>query len=252
MKLNTHSSTPLYIQLKQALTEDIHRGIYSPGEKLPTETDLCEIYGVSRITVRKAVLELVEEGFLVRQQGKGTFVQHPKVKRELIAVNGHSEYMSELGKAPHNKILSFSIQPASKQIAAALCISPESDVLELQRILYFDDKPLALEISHYPLNIFPNLNQHVQDSVSMYEILKSRYHVTPVHNKKLLNLIFANVSEARHLECEVGEPVFKVEKIAYDAKGQPIHSSFLYYPANRVTFTIDTSTSQEKGNESTL
>lgn len=81
MKLNTHSSTPLYMQLKQAITEDINKGVYTPGEKLPIETDLCDIYGVSRITVRKAVLDLVEEGLLIRQQGKGTFVQYPKAKR---------------------------------------------------------------------------------------------------------------------------------------------------------------------------
>lgn len=243
MKLNTHSSIPLYMQLKQAITEDIHRGVYSTGERLPTETDLCDIYGVSRITVRKAVLELVEEGFLVRQQGKGTFVQRPKAKRELIAVDGHSDYMSKLGKSPSKKMISFGIQPASEQIAKLLCISSESHVLELQRILYFDDKPLTLEISHYSLERFPNLNQYVHDSVSMYETLKSKYDIAPVYNEKLLNLIFANAAEAKHLETEAGEPLFKIEKVAYDAAKQPIHSSFLYYPANRVTFTINTSMS---------
>ncbi|WP_411738558.1 GntR family transcriptional regulator [Peribacillus sp. S4] len=250
MKLNTHSSTPLYMQLKQSIIEDINKGIYSPGERLPTETELCDIYGVSRITVRKAVLDLVEEGLLIRQQGKGTFVQYPKVKRELFAVNGHAEYMSELGKIPQTKILSFGIIPAPANISKSLEITPESDVLELQRILYYDNQPLTLEISHYSLKVLPNLNEHVHNSVSMYDIIKHKYNITPVHNTKLLNMVLANADEAKFLECEVGDPLFKVEKVAYDAKKQPIHSSYLYYPANRVTFTIDSSMSQEKGNES--
>ena len=241
MKLNTHSSTPLYMQLKQAITEDINKGVYTPGEKLPIETDLCDIYGVSRITVRKAVLDLVEEGLLIRQQGKGTFVQYPKAKRELFAVNGHTEYMSELGKVPQTKILSFGIKPVKAHVAKMLSISLESEVLELQRILYYDDQPLTLEISHYSLELLPHLDQHVHNSVSMYDTIKNKYNIAPVHNKKLLNMVFANVDEAKHLECEVGEPLFKVEKVAYDAQKRPIHSSFLHYPANRVTFTIDSS-----------
>ncbi|WP_019393680.1 GntR family transcriptional regulator [Priestia filamentosa] len=245
MKLNTHSSTPLYIQLKQTLTEDINKGVYSPGEKLPIETDLCDIYGVSRITVRKAILDLVEDGLLTRQQGKGTFVQYPKAKRELFAVNGHAEYMSEMGKSPKTKMLSFGLKAAKANIADILSISLESDVLELQRILFYDDQPLTLEISHYSLELLPKLNEYVHNSVSMYETIKKHYNVTPVHNKKLLNMVFANADEAKHLNCEVGEPLFKVEKVAYDAQKRPIHSSFLYYPANRVTFTIDSSMSNE-------
>ncbi len=96
--LNNGSSKPLYIQLKQILTDDIKKGIYSPSIKLPTESELCSKYNVSRITVRKAILDLVDEGYLVRQQGKGTFVKSPKLKRELIAVNGYSEFMESTGK----------------------------------------------------------------------------------------------------------------------------------------------------------
>lgn len=72
--------------------------MYSPTAKLPTENELCTKYNVSRITVRKAILDLVEEGYLIRQQGKGTFVKSPKLKRELIAVNGYSEFMESTGK----------------------------------------------------------------------------------------------------------------------------------------------------------
>lgn len=244
MKLNNHSSTPLYMQLKQAITEDITRGTYAPGQRLPTETELCEIYAVSRITVRKAVLDLVEEGLLVRQQGKGTFVQHRKVKRELIAVNGYSEYMMESGKTPHNKTISYGIQSATNDIAAKLNIPPGSDVLELKRVLYYDTQPFSFEISHYSLEALPDLIQHVRESVSMYDIIKNKYQIALVHNTKLLNLVFLSSAQAKYLECEVGEPTFQLEKIAYDAMKRPIHSSLLYYPANRVTFTIDSSLSQ--------
>ena len=105
------------------------------------------------ITVRKAILDLVEEGWLVRQQGKGTFVKSPKLKRELIAVNGYSEFMESTGKKPKHQILSHEIIEAPKSIAQKLRVDSESPVLELKRILFHDDQPLSFEIAHYPLSI---------------------------------------------------------------------------------------------------
>lgn len=110
----------------QIITDDIKKGVYSPTAKLPTENELCTKYNVSRITVRKAILDLVEEGYLIRQQGKGTFVKSPKLKRELIAVNGYSEFMESTGKKPKHHVLSHDIIPASKPIAEKLKSIPRA------------------------------------------------------------------------------------------------------------------------------
>ncbi|MGC4378485.1 GntR family transcriptional regulator [Fictibacillus sp. Mic-4] len=244
MKLNNQTSVPLYSQLKQIILEDIDRGVYSPGEKMPTESELCDKYGVSRITVRKAVLDLVDDGILIRQQGKGTFVQRQKIKRELISITGYSEFMVESGKKPDTKIISLNILHASEEIADSLAIEPGDEILEMKRILFYDEMPFVFEVSTYPLTLVPNLDQYIHESISTYEILKNRYHLYPAHKTELINVISAHAEEAKYLNCEVGTPLCKIDKIAYDADRQPIHTSALYYPADRVTFTINSSIPQ--------
>ncbi|MEC5243149.1 GntR family transcriptional regulator [Bacillus mojavensis] len=227
--LNNGSSTPLYIQLKQIITDDIKKGLYSPAAKLPTENELCSKYNVSRITVRKAILDLVEEGYLIRQQGKGTFVKSPKLKRELIAVNGYSEFMESTGKKPKHQVLSHEIIPASKPIAEKLQIKTESPVVELKRILYNDDQPLTFEITHYPLELFPAINTFIADGVSMHDIL----------NTKLLNVVYAQQEESKYLDCDIGDALFEIDKTAFTSNDQPIYCSLFLMHTNRVTFTIN-------------
>ncbi|MED4829268.1 GntR family transcriptional regulator [Bacillus atrophaeus] len=236
--LNNGSSKPLYIQLKQIITDDIKKGIYSPSIKLPTESELCSKYNVSRITVRKAILDLVDEGYLVRQQGKGTFVKSPKLKRELIAVNGYSEFMESTGKKPKHQVLSHEVISAPKPIAAKLQIEPESPVVELKRILYNEDQPLSFEITHYPLALFPDIGRFISDGVSMHDILKQQYQVVPTHNTKLLNVVYAKQEESRYLACDIGDALFEIDKTAFMSKDQPIYCSLFMMHTNRVTFTI--------------
>lgn len=109
MKLNISSEKPLYLQLKEHIKSEINMERYMPGQKLSTETELCEEYGVSRITARRAITDLVEEGVLIKKQGKGTFVREVKHKRELISVGSFSELTSSSGNEPNTKILSINI-----------------------------------------------------------------------------------------------------------------------------------------------
>ncbi|PKG25360.1 GntR family transcriptional regulator [Niallia nealsonii] len=236
--LNNGSSIPLYLQLKQSIMEDIHHNIYLPGERLPTEPELCEKYKVSRITVRKAVLDLVEEGYLIKQQGKGTFVKQFKVKRELVAVNGYSEYMISAGITPHPKIISYAVKEATKDMAEKLNAPLNSHVLELKRLLYFDDEPLSYEISTYSLDLYSNLMQFVCENASMHKILKEYYGIIPACNNKILNVIFAEKETAEYLKCNVRDALYEIEKIAFDDKQMPIYHSVLYYITSHVSFTI--------------
>lgn len=236
--LNSGSSIPLYLQLKQSIMEDINNSIYLPGERLPTEPELCEKYKVSRITVRKAVLDLVEEGYLIKQQGKGTFVKYSKFKRELVAVNGYSEYMISAGISPQPKIISCSIKEATKEMAEKLNIPLNSNILELKRLLYLDDEPLSYEISTYSLELYPNLVNLVHENVSMHKILKEHYGVIPAYNNKILNVIFADKEVAEYLKCNLRDSLYEIEKTAFDANQAPIYHSTLYYITSHISFTI--------------
>jgi len=238
--LNSDSSIPLYLQLKQAITEEINRGTYLPGEKLPTEMELCDTYKVSRITVRKAVLDLVEEGVLIRQQGKGTYVKRPKLQRELVSVSGFSEDMVSSGNTPHNEILSYQIKAASRNISEKLNIPLGCNVLELKRMQYLEKQNLSLEITTYSLDLFPNLENQLKQhkDISMHRILKENYDVVPAYGDKVVNVTFASAEEAELLKCTVSDPLFEIEKIAYNNEKLAIYYSLIYYHTSQVSLTI--------------
>lgn len=190
--------------------------------------------------MRKAVLQLVEEGYLIRQQGKGTFVQRPKIKRELITVNGYSEYMIASGKIPHIKLISLELCKSTEEISQKLGISPETKIYVLKRVYYDEGEPLTLDIAHYSSELFPNLPDYIDDSTSMHGVLRNKFHINPFRSTKLINVITASGEEAEHLECNIGDPIYEIQKTAFDDCSNPIYHSTLFMPAERVTFSIDT------------
>ncbi|WP_242771302.1 GntR family transcriptional regulator [Brevibacillus parabrevis] len=240
MKLNNASHKPLYLQLKEVIKEDINRGVYKSGQQLPPEGELCEMYGVSRITTRRAITELVEAGILQRQQGKGTFVTATKLKRELIAVNGFSEFLTQTGQLPQPQIISTALIEADKAIASPLQIAVGTPILQLKRLHYVNDAPLVWETVYYPLTRFPQLEKYIAESISTYQVLKKYYQVEPASNLKTLNVIMATQEEAELLRCSIGTPLYQIDKVAYDNTGSPFHSSSSLIPTDRVTFTINT------------
>ncbi|SDD05994.1 GntR family transcriptional regulator, frlABCD operon transcriptional regulator [Paenibacillus sp. UNCCL117] len=239
MKLNNSSEKPLYVQLKQVIKEDINRGKYAPGEQLPPEAILCEMYGVSRITARRAISDMVEEGILHRQQGKGTFVKASKMKRELISVGGFSEMTTASNKTPSSQILSSTIVPADEELADVFRISEASPVLRLHRLLYIDNEPFIIETSYYPLDRFPDLEKHIGESASTYTILKNRYQTDVTASEKTLDVIFATAEEAALFRCDAGTPLYAIVKKSLDSKRTIVHMSRSLFMTSKVTFTIN-------------
>jgi GntR family transcriptional regulator, frlABCD operon transcriptional regulator len=246
LKLNNTSLKPLYMQLKELLKEDIHRGKYLPGEQLPSESELCEIYQVSRITTRRAILDLVEEGVLKRQQGKGTFVTEKKINRELISFSGFSQFIEQMGKVPKNQILSSKVINASELIAKKLKIKEDGPVLQFHRLHFMDNSPMVIETGYYSLTRFPDLEKYIGENSSTYKTLRSHYQIEPVNNLKKLNVKIATSDEADLLKISQGDPLFEMEEIVTCEKEIPIHYSISFLPANKVTFTINTSAPSKK------
>lgn len=238
MQLNSNSLNPLYVQLKKLIQEDINSGKYQFGQQLPTETELCEMYGVSRITTRRAISDLVEEGVLYRQQGKGTFVTKHKIQNELISIGGFTEYSMETGKPHKSRILATNIVKADVKQANSLQIAEGDPVLRIARLLYVGDDPLIIETSYYSCSRFPNFETYLSESVSTYAVLKERYQTEPVSNEKVINVITAKKEESALLKLDVGASLYEVFKIAYDANRVPIHTSLLLMPTSRVTLTV--------------
>ncbi|MDZ7908605.1 MAG: UTRA domain-containing protein [Gemmobacter sp.] len=237
--LSRVDAVPLYSQLKQRLLAEIGDGTYVEGGLLPTETQLCEIYGVSRITVRRAISELQDEGVLEKRAGKGTFVSVQRIVTSLVKLNGFTETYSAIRADPHNQLLSCETLPADKATAAALQLAPMTPVLLVRRLIRTRKGPLSVDQSYFELARFPGLAEELHDDVSLYGLLRQKYGVELVHSRRHINVRLAGQSDRQILGCKLGEPLFDMEKIVYDAAMLPLQRSLLVTPTNRITYTID-------------
>ena len=176
-QLKSHAT--LYHQLKEQLSSKFKTGEWYIDKKIPTERELCKIYYMSRITVRKALDELEQEGYLYRKQGKGTFVTKPKMEQRLSRFYSFSEELRKMGYTPGMRILEFFITKADNDIAQKLGVLPGSEVYSLKRLRLADDNPFALEISLIPCEICPYLIPEEILKNGLYNTMKQRYGIIP-------------------------------------------------------------------------
>ena len=149
--LKQDAITPLYVQLRDEIEKDIRSGIYKPGDKIMTEAEMSKTYGVSLITIRKAVGLLIDQGLVVRKQGKGTFVTRPKVSRNMKKLQSFSEMCEQMGMKPGARMLENRLVEADAKTAARLGIEQGSQVVYISRLRFADMEPVAIEKSYFHL-----------------------------------------------------------------------------------------------------
>ena len=138
-----NSPLPRYYQLKEIMRERIRLGEWKPGDLIPSERELGETYGISRMTARQAITDLVNEGLFYREQGKGTFVSQHKITQQLIQLTGFTEDIRARGQRPGTKVLSAEMFPADEATAERLRISQGMLIFRLRRLRLADDEPLG-------------------------------------------------------------------------------------------------------------
>lgn len=199
---------------------------------------MCDMYGVSRITARRAVSDLVDEGFLYRKQGKGTFVTGNKVETELISITGMRQWGNETGRPHRTRILETGFSEADAKAAKALRVPVGEKLFRLQRLVYIEDAPLILETVHYPIHRFPGFDSMVGDSVSTHELLKDKFSTIPTSHERVINVVIARPHEADLLNLNIGDTLYEMYEIVYDQNEHPIHTSMMSLGTDRVTLTI--------------
>ncbi|MBU5379193.1 MAG: GntR family transcriptional regulator [Pantoea sp.] len=233
-----YSHQLLYATVRQRLLDDIAQGVYLPGQQIPTESELCTLYNVSRITIRKAITELVKDNVLIRWQGKGTFVQSKKVENALLTVSGFTDFGVSQGKPTREEVIEQE-RVSSDPFCERLNIPGNNEMFRLLRVMYLDNEPLFIDCSWIPLSRYPGFDEVYSVGASTYKLFQEKYDVRVVSDKKTIDIFTATKAEASRLQCELGEPLFRISKIAYDQNGIPVHYSELFCRANRVSLTID-------------
>jgi GntR family transcriptional regulator len=228
--LDRNGNIPLVYQLGEAIRDKIVRGEYGLGEPIPTEEQLQKLYGVSRTTVRLALAKLVNEGYIRRQQGKGTYVNpqglvtkgKPKpLSRDMFGVKNTTQIIQSAGMKVRTEVLCFARELPSEDVAEKLGINQRDPVLHVERLRYADDRPLVLEKSWIPAAQCPDLNREDVKG-SLYLVLFKKYHHQIAASHQSLRAILASKLDARVLDLQIGEPVMLVNGVAYLDDGRAI------------------------------
>ena len=234
------SHIPYYIQLIEALKEKISLGEWKVGDQLPSEPELCEIYGVSRTVVRQALREIELESLITRRKGKGTFIAEPKISESLAQkLTGFYQDMVERGLEPVTKVLHHEIVPANKKIADYLEIEPSTLVYEITRLRYVNEEPILLVTTYLPYELCPQLRDIDISDRSLYAFLEEECSIFISYGRRFIEAVLANETESRLLEIDIGAPLILLNSVSYLEDGTPIEYYHALHRGDRSRFEVE-------------
>ncbi len=229
---------PLYYQVKESLLEEIRAKQYKVGDLIPSESELQEKFKVSRITIRRAIQELVQEGHLYTQQGKGTFVSRPKASQELNLISSWAETMVTLGMHPETKIIRYAEEPAPVNVAKLLNIPIGAMVYRLERLRYADNEPTCIMTNYLVPAIVPGFLEKGLKGESLYEMLEKNYSIVLARAEEIVEAKAAKVSEAEMLNVKRGFPLLYATRVTYDITDRPVEVVISVSRADRYSYKI--------------
>lgn len=220
--LDKSAPLPLYHQLKKILMSGIESGEWQPDEQIPTETDLAKRFGISKITVRHALRDLADSGYVRREQGRGTFVSTPKLAQGPRELTSFTEEMRRHQLKAWSRVLEQAVKPADQTVADALQIAPGDPVFVLKRLRMANDEPMGLQSAHLPMSLAPGLAEERLDSVSLYDVLERRHGLRPARATETHSAVLVDPEDAVLLGVAPGSPALAAQRVTYLAGGQPL------------------------------
>jgi GntR family transcriptional regulator len=241
LRIDRSSALPYYVQLKEALTEGIRRDAWKPGERLPSELELCEGFDVSRTVVRQALQELVYEGIIVREKGRGTFVADAKISSTSLvhSLVGFHQDMAERGFEPYSKVLEQVMLPATQHVARYLHLQELSPVIKLERLRFIHDDPIVLVTSYLPYEICPLAVKADFTQQSLYAFLAETYDIALSRGRRRIEAVVANDELASLFQMDLGAPLLRMESVTFSDRDRPIEYFIGFFSGDRSRFDVE-------------
>ena len=229
---------PLYFTIKEDIKRKVIANIYRPGDVLPTENSLCEEYGASRVTIRRSIKELIDEGVLERGYGKTARVVCESVPRSLNRLGGLQEQLSADGIKCSSFILSHEKVSAQGKAAEAMHLEPEDLVYRIERLRYANGKPLCYQVLFLPLKLCPDLDVQKLVNTSLYEIIEKDYGYRILDAVQEIQACMADYRTAALLELAELTCMLQVNRSTFLDNGECIEYSESLYVANRYKLSM--------------
>jgi GntR family transcriptional regulator len=213
--------SPKYYRLKEIIREEYSS--WDSGQPIPSEAELCQMHGVSRTTVRKAIDDLANEGLLYRIQGKGTFVSAPKVRERFVQYTaGFYEDMMARGVALRTDVLDQAVISANRNVAGQLQLAEGEPVVLIRRLRHVKNHPVVLSDSFVPKHLFPGIeNENLRDA-SLYGVLREKYGARLERGTRFVAVASCTEEQSGLLHTPVGSPLLVISGVMYDTVGRPV------------------------------
>lgn len=238
MELSRNTFEPLYYQIREDLREKIGSNEYPPNSMIPSEAELCEIYGVSRVTVRRAVLDLVQEGLLNRGKGKGTFVSEDYGLTRVNGVQSFTQELLGLNMRPSAKLLGCKIRTADSALRKILNLEAGEKVVTISRLRLVNNEPCMTEVMNFPYKLVPDIEKEDLEQ-SIYCLLKGKYRQEIASAKDIMEPIIIGEYESKLLELTMPSAGLRTNRVGYDGNKVPIEYSTHIIPGKKCTLVFD-------------
>lgn len=237
--LKRGAAEPLYHQLKASILKDIEAGRWRAGEQLPTEDALIARFRVSKITVRQALRELAQMGYIRREQGRGTFVQGPPLEEGPRELRSFTSEMRSHGLKATSQVLEQGIGAAPEDVARHLALEEGAQVFRLQRLRFADAEPMGIQTAYVPIALAPGIEALNFTDASLYEVLASRYGLFPATARETHQAVAVPDDVAPLLRAEAGSPALKAERLTLLADGRPLECVQSVMRGDRYKIVLD-------------
>ena len=235
--MEKNSSMPIYAQLEEYIKKKIKERVYLPGESIPTERELTELFGVSRMTVRQAITNLNHQGVLYKIPGKGAFVSKEIIEKKLD-IQSFSQDMEKRGLAPSSKVLYFEKITPDDEIKLKLQLSENEQVYFINRLRLANNEPMAIEYCYLPEKYYPDLMKYNLEKCSLYRIMKQEYHVNFNYMKQDIKATNMSKREAEMVLGKVrGFGIVSLKIMFNDDENPTEYTKTIYHP-DRYTFNM--------------
>ena len=225
----------------EEIAGDIRKGIlegrYTLNEQLPLEREMCEYYNVSRITIKKAVDELVNEGIVIKRRGSGTFVKAFDSDVERFSMSKQFSGFSESNKnrKVESKVLKFEVIHPSEEIAIKLKMTCDDFVYHIIRVRYSDSEPVVVEYTYMPIGVIPGIKNDVLYK-SIYSYIENDLKLKIKSAHKTIRAILPSELEAENLSIDASDPILEVEQTGFLDDGQPFEYSISHHRGDKMEF----------------
>jgi GntR family transcriptional regulator len=226
----------LYSRVEAVLASEIADGVLKVGDQLPTEDILIARFEVSRITIRRAIQNLVGRGLVEIRRGKGTFVVAPKMTQELTELSGFVEDMHALGRKPTARVISKEVVTADTTVAAHLALTKGQRVVRIRRVRLADGVPLSFDETFLPLEIGKKIITNNLKVEPIFSLLERKYDIPLIEAEYKLEAVAAEIEVASALRVRQGSPIFRIERTSYSTGNRPVDYEKLSYRGDLVRF----------------